>query len=260
MGFDTSGSHHEWERCGPESGYWDRELWMVPGTLRSLHELGADQCEGAGATDPKPAPPHTHRRCGFPGPHLQSHSPLCHGVRKAQPGLSISCLKAWYWMDCLLPKNAKDSAKSAISIWEANSPQIMTPPWPLLLILSVPHRERGTQDIQHETSEPHRGLSVHWGSSYITLKYPLTCPVASQSASEVRNMAASGGRIPQAHSDQGGREVPAPVLNRTHGPECAAGCVTVGHGHRTPRTQWFLHKTLYTSLPIRKQTRNFFKI
>lgn len=136
-----------------------------------------------------------------------------------------------------------------------NSPQIMTPPWPLLLILSVPQRERGTKDIQHETSEPHQGLSVHWGSSYITLKYPLTCPVASQSASEVRNMAASGDRIPRVHSDQGGREVPAPVLNRTHSPEGAAGCVTVGNSHRTPRTRWFLHKTLYTSLPTGKQTQ-----
>lgn len=27
--------------------------------------------------------------------------------------------RAWHWMNCFLPKNAKDSAKSAISIWEA---------------------------------------------------------------------------------------------------------------------------------------------
>lgn len=81
----------------------------------------------------------------------------------------------------------------------------------------------------------------------MTLKCPLRCPVGSQSASEGRNTAALGDRIPRAHSDQGGGEGPTSVLDRTPGPECAAGCVTVGNSHRTPGLgdsfirPWILH-------------------
>lgn len=195
-GFLTNGSE---ERCVPNP--------LAPqGPLEEAAELSRAACI-KGKTRAKeairPVSLNTLGWCGFPNPTHRAKAPLkLSQVVTPWPGQPIS-LRAWDWMDCLLPKRAKNSARSAISLWEGRFYQ-STPPPPLLLILSVPQRERGQKTGSAEPLDQIKALSTLWFS----LHNSLTCRVSHQSVSESRSTAGSGDGLPQGSSDQGTQRRP----------------------------------------------------
>lgn len=93
-----------------------------------------------GSNRPNPALLNTPGQHGFPDADLQSRRG---GPSLAWPGQPAP-QRAWYWTNCFLPKRAKDSAKSAISIWEVRFSQNTTP-LPLLLYFFQYLKGRGRQ-------------------------------------------------------------------------------------------------------------------
>lgn len=118
---------------------------------------------------------------------------------------------------------------------------------------------KGDKRLPALTPELNRGTSVRCGSSFVTPKYPVTCPVCHQSAGELRSEAGHGGQETGCHRARGpGRsENTSPVSNRTRVSQVYSRFMAVAHSHGLSGTRTFLHTTLYTSLPVEGHTQHF---
>lgn len=144
-----TGTHHrgfltDWSRkgCDPQNCYLNRDHRRSYGTLQDLRARGSLPSVKAWKQSPKPSftqHPGTARL-----PWCRPSEPK----RRTQPGLAWpgqpTPRRARYWTNCFLPKRAKDSAKSAISIWEVRFSQNTTP-LPLLLYSFQYLKGRGRQ-------------------------------------------------------------------------------------------------------------------
>lgn len=211
---------------------------------------------------PCSASPHTWRQHGFPDSQLQRQVPQWSWVQGANLPWPAHSLKGWTLSE---HQNAKDLAKSAVSMWEVKfSPRawqrhdlffqsfqyrkgIGVAPQRRATAATVLQQRWVTARTARYSAEPQWGLSVHHGSASLTLQ---TLMIRSSQPSKCRwreEQSAEHQRTgyPRAHSGQVLGEDPCPHLqHNTHGPKHTAGCVTVENSHRTPGTWWFLHKTL----------------
>lgn len=84
---------------------------------------------------------------------------------------------------------------------------------------------KGDKRLPALTPELNRGTSVRCGSSFVTPKYPVTCPVCHQSAGELRSEAGHGVRRRAAtgHAARGAWRTPAPSPTGHVCPKFTAG-------------------------------------
>lgn len=213
---------------------------------------------------PCSASSHTWRQHGFPDSQLQRQVPQWSWVQGANLPWPAHSLKGWTLSE---HQNAKDLAKSAVSMWEVKfSPRA----WQRqdLFFQSFQYRKgRGVAPQRRaaaatslqqrwvpartaESQQELRATARAFSTSRFSLSNPTNTHDQVQSAIKVpvtrgTECRTSEDRLPQGSQWPGPRRRPLPSSStQYHGPKHTAGCVTVENSHRTPGTRWFLHKTL----------------